>query len=325
MAHDWTCWKLAEDIEEAPDADPERFAVDVPKGSFHLLLISDPSAEAFAPVADALRLNHFARGDALSAHHRSKFDRYERATVIVIKTLWFLAETSDVETGDVVLIITDGALIIIRHGDRDPAEEAIAALRDADDRHVLSYGLVGIVYAIVDTVVRQYNRVAAELEEAISEVERFVLSEDRVDMVGRIYSLYREALEFREAVLPLMPVTEDVLDGRLDGNTKVGPYFRSVTHDAKRVASGIDGTLQLLQSILDAHLGQIGMWQNEDMRKISAWAAIIAAPTMIGGIYGMNFRHMPELKWAIGYPLALALMALVCFLLYRGFRRNGWL
>jgi magnesium transporter len=143
-------------------------------------------------------------------------------------------------------------------------------------------------------------------------------------MVADIYALKRLVVEFRDAVHPIEPVAEDVLSAR-SGRHRSAAYLRRSTHQIKRVAASVKSSENLLNAILDAHLGQIAMWQNEDMRRISGWAATIAAPTLIAGVYGMNFTYMPELHWVIGYPLAVILMATACLLLYRGFRRNGWL
>jgi magnesium transporter len=152
-----------------------------------------------------------------------------------------------------------------------------------------------------------------------------VFAPGREDLTERIYGLKREVLEFREAIEPLEPVGQDILHGRSSMPGGETPRFRDVADHIMRVHGAVRGFDELLNSILSAHLARVGMWQNEDMRKISAYAALIAVPTLIAGVYGMNFKHMPELNWHYGYPLAVLAMLAGSFVLFRLFRRSGWL
>ncbi|WP_272254907.1 CorA family divalent cation transporter [Streptomyces xanthophaeus] len=168
---------------------------------------------------------------------------------------------------------------------------------------------------------------AAKVRAALNRLEDQVFSTSRVDHTEGIYWLKREVREFRDAVQPLVPVLQGLLGGPGDSRhpPKALPYFRDVADHLHRTDIEVRTLDELLNSVLDAQQARVGTWQNDDMRRISAWAAIFAIPTMVAGVYGMNFAHMPELGRTYGYPLALGLMALASGLLHRAFRRNGWL
>jgi magnesium transporter len=178
----------------------------------------------------------------------------------------------------------------------------------------------------LDRVVDDYAPVIAALEQDIREVEEDVFSQDTATPAERIYELKREVRKLYGAMAPLVEPIDRLERGDhafIPG--ELGPYFRDVSDHLIRFVREVDGFRELVTSILTANLTQISVRQNEDVRKISAWAAIIAVPTAIAGIYGMNFEHMPELGWTFGYPLVLAVIAAVCFALYRNFKRVGWL
>ncbi|HSK50403.1 MAG TPA: magnesium and cobalt transport protein CorA [Solirubrobacterales bacterium] len=183
-----------------------------------------------------------------------------------------------------------------------------------------------VLYAILDHVVDGYEEAARGVDVDIQEVERQVFSGDGANPAERIYKLEREVLDFQRAVTPLVAEVDQILRGRFE----VAPealleYFRDVHDHLRRVSGQIAGFRQLLDSALNANLTQVSVRQNEDMRKISAWVAILAVPTMVAGIYGMNFDQMPELRWRFGYPAVLVFIAVACLLLYQRFKRSGWL
>jgi magnesium transporter len=190
----------------------------------------------------------------------------------------------------------------------------------------LAQGPSAVLHAIVDRVVDEYGPVALALEEDIEEVEAEVFSPDRTNSAERIFKLKREVLEFSRATGPLAEALDDLCGDSIphvDGS--MSSYFRDVRDHLARVVDQIDSNRELLSSVLTANLSQIGVRQNEDMRRISAWVAIVAVPTMIAGIYGMNFDTMPELRWSFGYPLVVGIMVTICVFLYLRFRRSGWL
>jgi magnesium transporter len=182
------------------------------------------------------------------------------------------------------------------------------------------------LYAIVDRIVDDYQPVIIAVDHGIDAVEREVFSESATNAAESIYKLKREVLELHAAVAPLAGPLDLLARGRHELiNESVRAYFRDVHDHLLRVIAQVESNRDLLTSILAANLSQVTVRQNEDVRRISAWAAIIAVPTMIAGIYGMNFQHMPELSWALGYPIALGTIAGASFALFLYFRRIGWL
>jgi magnesium transporter len=182
-----------------------------------------------------------------------------------------------------------------------------------------------VLHAVLDTVVDSYTEAAVQVRTDLTALERRVFSPERDDLTEQIYTLKREVLEFRDAVQPLVPVVQDFAGPHAGWPEEMLPYFRDVADHMHRTDTEVRSLDELLNSALDAHLARVGTWQNDDMRRISAWAAILATPTLVAGIYGMNFAHMPELSWTYGYPLAITVMAGAAALLHRTFRRNGWL
>ncbi|WP_051325962.1 magnesium and cobalt transport protein CorA [Glycomyces tenuis] len=276
-------------------------------------------AVELAGVLDALGLKRF--GSESRGH--PKVERVGDTVMLVVKTLWYIQDTRQVETG-VLVLYTDGrSLVTVSRGEADPVP-AVRGRIAAEDR-LRSDGVPAIVYALLDRVVEDYASALESLSDEIESLERAVFSGGRRDLIERIYSLIRETLEFQNAVRPLIPFAQRLRRRRAASPVFSPSYMRDVAGRLLRVDGEVDSCMNLLTTVLTAHQGQIGTWQNEDMRKISAWGAIAVVPTAIAGIYGMNFDHMPELHWVFGYPLVLAVMATVCLSLYRGFKRNGWL
>jgi len=192
--------------------------------------------------------------------------------------------------------------------------------------NVLAHGPSAVVYAVCDQVVDRYEDVAGSLQVDVDEVEKSVFSTERTNDSARIYILKRELAEMRRAVLPLRDPMMRFATGAVPGvHQDSAPYFRDVADHLARVAETIDNLDNLLSTAFDAHLAQISIRQNDDMRRISASVGLVAAPTLVGSIYGMNFAHMPELQWAFGYPMALMLMALSSLAVWVIARRAGWL
>ncbi|MFI6813078.1 magnesium and cobalt transport protein CorA [Nonomuraea sp. NPDC050328] len=288
-------------------------------GSAYLWVeLGDPSAEELRTLGEHLGLPGIVLQDAGHHHQRPKSDTVQDLRVWVLKTLWYLEPTSQIETGDLAVVLGRNLLVTVRHGRGDPVPQARARLTGGGK--LLGRGPLGAVYALVSVLVDDYLSAAAEVAKDVTELERDLFAGPRIDAVKPLYSLRREILEFRDAIAPMEPVADDFLDQR-----SPDAYLRELARHVRRAAQSVRSSEELIGSLLNAHLGQISMWQNEDMRKISGWAAIIAAPTLLAGIYGMNFDDMPELHWRFGYPAVLLVMALTCWLLYRAFRRNGWL
>ncbi|MEU5251989.1 magnesium and cobalt transport protein CorA [Streptomyces longwoodensis] len=290
---------------------------------FAWIRLDEPGQEELQQLAEHLHLHRLAVEDAVHAHQRPKSERYGDVLAVAVKTLWFVERTSDVETGEVMIFLGPSFALTVRHGAADPAAEAARRLAQQPD--LARLGPVSVLHAVTDVVVDAYTRAAAQVRTDLTELERCVFSPAREDLTEQIYSLKREVVEFREAIQPLVPVLQPFATPRQDWPHEVAPYFRDVADHLTRADAEVRAMDDLLSSVLDAHLAKVSTWQNDDMRRISAWAAIFAVPTMVAGIYGMNFAHMPELDWRYGYPCALAVMALGAGFLYRAFRRNGWL
>ena len=183
-----------------------------------------------------------------------------------------------------------------------------------------------MLYAVADHVVDDFVDVAGQVEEDVDELEASVFSDRRADDIGRLYQLKRELMSLRRAVAPLEVPLQKLSERQVDAVPEaMRSYFRDVQDHAIRVRDQVSAQDELLTSILQESVARTTMADNEDMRKISAYAGIIAVPTAIAGIYGMNFEYMPELRWRFGYPAVLLIIAIVCVTLYRSFKRNGWL
>jgi magnesium transporter len=229
-----------------------------------------------------------------------------------------------IRSGEIMLFVNPTFVITVRHGegsDLHPVREAVEKRPD-----LLRCGPGAVLHAVIDRVVDEYEPAVQGLEIDIQEVEEQVFSEDSKNAAQRIYRLEREVLELQRAVRPLAAPVDRLARGHFDLiSPEMRDYFRDVHDHLLRVASRVEGFRDLLGSALQANLTQVTVRQNADMRRISAWVAILAVPTMIAGIYGMNFQHMPELSWEYGYPAVLVLILVICGALYRGFRRAGWL
>ncbi|MEU2058687.1 magnesium and cobalt transport protein CorA [Streptomyces sp. NPDC013455] len=298
---------------------------------FVWLGLHEPTSQEFAGIAELFDLHPLAVEDAVEAHQRPKLERYGDTLFAVFKTVCYVeheqltANSEVVDTGEIMVFLGEDFVITVRHGRHGslgPLREELEA-----DPHQLAKGPAAVLHAIADLVVDDYLSVTDAVQADIDQVETEVFSENgaRLDP-GRIYQMKRELLELKRAVVPLgRPVEELATRPIRVVDPEIQTYFRDVLDHLIRAKEQIAAFDELLNSILQAHLAQVTVAQNEDMRKITAWAAVIAVPTMVCGVYGMNFEHMPELRWRFGYPLIMTVMAAACVALYRGFRRNGWL
>jgi magnesium transporter len=284
----------------------------------------EPDEAEMQRVARALSLHPLAVEDAMSPHQRPKVEPYDDMLFIVLKTLWYVDERDEVETGQVSMFVGKHFVVTVRQG----AGVELAGVRhDLEKKaHLLGHGPSAVVYSVADRIVDGYEDVARELDTDVGEVEESVFSPDRTQDSHRIYVLKREIAEFRRAVTPLKaPMQRFATAGYPFIHSDAGAFFRDVADHVVRVNETIETLDQLLTTAFEAHLARISVDQNEDMRKISAWAAIAAVSTLVAGVYGMNFAYMPELKWHLGYPMAIGLMLGLSFMLYRQFKKSGWL
>ncbi len=286
--------------------------------------LHEPDEAAFEAVAKEFDLHPLAVEDAVHAHQRPKLETYGDSVFVVLKTVRYVDHTEVIETGEVMVFLGPSFLVTVRHGTAGALGDVRAMLESMPE--VLTLGPVAVLWGVADAIVDGYLPAIEGVEADIDEVEDQVFSPVRRGTpTQRIYGLKREVLEFSRAVLPLAEATSRLAEGQVGLHPQALPWFRDVHDHVLRAADMVQGLDDLLQSTMDANVAQVTLRQNEDMRKISAYAAILTLCTTIAGIYGMNFRHMPELGWTFGYPFALALMGGGSLLLYRAFRRNGWL
>ncbi|MFF1308776.1 magnesium/cobalt transporter CorA [Streptomyces sp. NPDC058307] len=301
-------------------------------GGFVWIGLHEPSAKEFELVTKEFGLHPLAVEDALKAHQRPKLEVYDDSLFVVLKPVVYEQESDTVSTGEVMLFLGDAFAVTVRHGVGSPLKAVRERLEQ--EPKLLGKGPTSVLYAVADAVVDHYLEVATELGTDLEELEAEVFSPDGGGSRGtasRIYTFKRQILEFRRATVPLsMPLTRLAGVGAYGGtvpfvNDRARPFFRDVNDHLARVNESVEGLDRLVSDVLSAHLAQMSVRQNDDMRKISAWAAMAAIPTMIAGIYGMNFDHMPELHWVWAYPAVIALMGVLEMLLYRTFKRRGWL
>ncbi|MFI6641446.1 magnesium and cobalt transport protein CorA [Streptomyces sp. NPDC050504] len=304
-------------------------------GGFAWIGLHEPTEEEFAGIAAEFGLHPLAVEDAVHAHQRPKLERYDDTLFTVFKTIHYvehaeLTATSEVvETGEVMCFTGPDFVITVRHG----GQGSLRALRHRlqDDPELLAKGPSAVLHSIADHVVDGYIAVADAVQDDIDEIEIDVFSAPtkgatRGTDTARIYQLKREVLEFKRAVMPLLRPMQLLSERPMRlVDPDIQKYFRDVADHLARVQEQVVGFDELLNSILQANLAQATVAQNEDMRKITSWAAIVAVPTMICGVYGMNFEHMPELKWKYGYPMVLTAIVGICFTIHRTLKRNGWL
>jgi magnesium transporter len=321
---DCALYRDGERIEGGSDWRELRAKADAP-GDFVWIGMYEPEAEEIAEVAAIFELHPLAVEDATHVkHQRPKLERFGQTVFVVLKTLWYVDEDDAVETGEIAIFVGDDFVVTVRHGRGNELHSAREVLESG--RRVLSHGPGGVMYAVVDRVVDEYLDVVDQLVIDVDEIETSVFSADRTNDSARIYVLKRELAEVRRAVLPLRDPVAQLATGNVPAvPEKAQPFFRDVSDHLARAAEAVDSLDSLLSTAFDAHLAQISVQQNNDMRKISAWVGLIAPPTLIAGIYGMNFDDMPELSWAFGYPLALLLMAGISGCLWVLFKRSGWL
>ncbi|MGW6293195.1 magnesium and cobalt transport protein CorA [Streptomyces sp. NPDC055058] len=304
-------------------------------GGFVWIGLHEPTEAEFAGIAREFGLHPLAVEDAVQAHQRPKLERYDDSLFTVFKTIHYLdhdrltSSSEVVETGEVMCFTGRDFLITVRHG----GQGSLRALRHRlqEDPELLAKGPSAVLHAIADHVVDGYIAVADAVQDDIDEVETEVFSPGRKGTprgtdAGRIYQLKREVLEFKRAVSPLLRPMQLLSERPMRLiDPEIQKYFRDVADHVARVQEQVVGFDELLNSILQANLAQASVAQNEDMRKITSWAAIIAVPTMVCGVYGMNFEYMPETDWKYGYPIVLSITVAICLGIHRTLKRNGWL
>ncbi|MEU8979669.1 magnesium/cobalt transporter CorA [Streptomyces sp. NPDC048309] len=294
--------------------------------------LHEPTEKEFDLVTEEFGLHPLAIEDALKAHQRPKLEVYDDSLFVVLKPVVYEPDSDVVSTGEVMIFLGDSFVVTVRHGEGSP----LAAVRRQleGDPEMLGHGPTAVLYSIADATVDHYLEVATELGTDLEELEAEVFLPSvggSRNTASRIYTFKRQVLEFRRATVPLaVPLNRLSGTGAYSAGVpfvheKAQPFFRDVNDHLIRVNESVEALDRLVSDVLSAHLAQMSVRQNDDMRKISSWAAMAAVPTMIAGIYGMNFDHMPELHWLWSYPAVVLAMVTLEVLLYRLFKRRGWL
>lgn len=292
--------------------------------------LHEPGEAQMQGVAATFQLHPLSVEDAVQAHQRPKLERYDDTLFLALKTVNYIPHESAllpreiVETGEIMIFVGKNFVVTVRHGEHSGLAQ-VRKRMDTDPEQ-MRLGPFAVMHAIADYVVDRYVEVTNLMESDIDVIEETAFAPGTRTDVEPIYQIKREVVELRRAVAPLsVPFERMQTDYRDLISKEVRRYLRDVADHQTRAAEQIAGYDELLSSLVQAALARVGMQQNTDMRKMSAWAGIIAVPTMIAGIYGMNFDRMPILHWAFGYPAVVVGMGVISAVLYRAFRRNGWL
>ncbi|MDN5751151.1 MAG: magnesium and cobalt transport protein CorA [Pseudonocardia sp.] len=308
--------------------------------SFGWIGLLRPSEQEVKAVAREFELHPLAVEDTVTAHQRPKLERYGDQLFVVLRPARYVDPVEVVEIGEVHLFVGPEFVVTVRHA-AEPDLGVVRRRLEADPG-LLAHGPFAVLYAVLDKVVDDYAPVLDGLQVDIDEIEVQVFGGDP-GVSKRIYTLSREVIEFQRAVEPLVAVLSELreqLEERAgEADLELRRALRDVVDHATRVMERIEAFRQLLINILTVNaalvgqrqnevmteLTQAGYDQNEQLKRISSWAAILFAPTLIASIYGMNFDVMPELHWTLGYPFAVLLMVLLGLGLYAAFKRRGWL
>jgi magnesium transporter len=309
---------------EGPMRPEDAAAICREQEGFIWLGMVEPSPAELAQVQDAFGLHELAVEDAQSFHLRPKIEQYEDSvSFVVLRTARYVDEREEIEFGEISIFISPRFVITVRQGAASDLHGA--RLRLEQRPALLEEGSGAVLWAILDKVVDDYAPVVEELERDIDQVEHTVFSGTTAP-TQRIYHLRREVSDFYRAVHPLLSPVDALERGQMPHVTPaLRQYFRDISDHLKLVNEEVAAQRDLLTTVLEANMAVISVEQNEVVRKISAWAAIITVPTFIASFYGMNFNHMPELRWPVAYPIVVGLMVVAAVGLYASFKRARWL
>ncbi|MEV4559265.1 magnesium and cobalt transport protein CorA [Kitasatospora sp. NPDC049285] len=297
-----------------------------------------PAEAQLLEAAERFDLHELAVEDAIVAHQRPKLERYGDTLFVVLRAARYLDDVEEVDFGEIHLFVGPDFVLTVRHS--QSPDLSMVRGRLESDPDLLALGPEAVLYAVLDAVVDGYAPVIAGLQHDIDEIETEVFGGDP-KVSRRIYELSREVIELQRATGPLLEIMRSLEAGfqKYGTDEELQRYLRDVADHATYTAERVDGFRQMLQNILTVNatlvsqaqneemkqLAEAGHAQNDEIKKISSWAAILFAPTLIGTVYGMNFDDMPELHWAFGYPFAIGLMGVVCASLYLIFKKRDWL
>ena len=293
-------------------------------GGFVWLGLAEPTENEFNKIIGDFKFHPLAIEDAITAHQRPKFEEYPGVQALVLKTAFYEEKGSQISTGEIFCFIGEHFIVVVRHGNGAPLVNTRHHLESNPEQ--LAKGPYAVAHAILDHVIDCYIDISIELEADVLQVEHKVFGDTRESASQEIYLLKREVIEFRHAIDPLLSPLQHIASiGARNIPTELTPFFRDTLDHLSRASDAASGLDALLTSALQAEIAQVQLQQNSDMRKITSYVALASVPTMIAGIYGMNFDTMPELRWEFGYPAVIGSLLVITVVLYRKFKKSGWL
>ncbi|ASY26968.1 magnesium and cobalt transport protein CorA [Candidatus Planktophila versatilis] len=293
-------------------------------GGFVWLGLAEPTENEFNKIVGDFKFHPLAIEDAITAHQRPKFEEYPGVQALVLKTVFYEEKGSQISTGEIFCFIGEHFIVVVRHGNGAPLVNTRHHLESNPEQ--LAKGPYAVAHAILDHVIDCYIDISIELENDVLQVEHKVFGDTRESASQEIYLLKREVIEFRHAIDPLLSPLQHIASiGARNIPAELTPFFRDTLDHLSRASDAASGLDALLTSALQAELAQVQLQQNSDMRKITSYVALASVPTMIAGIYGMNFDTMPELRWEFGYPAVIGSLLVITVVLYRKFKKSGWL
>ncbi len=317
---------------ENPASLQETFEYMRSQGGMAWIGLFRPTPEEIQQVAAEFSLHHLAVDDALSGHQRSKLERYDDILFAVLRPARYMDDTESVEFGELHVFVGPDFIVTIRHAESPDLARVRQRLEATPE--LLALGPEAVLYAILDQVVDEYQPVVAGVENDIDEIEDVLFTGGDTALSQRIYELSREVIVFQRATQPLAGMLESLLRGgdKYNVDVELQRSLRDVHDHSLRITDRIASFRSILENALTVNATLVtqrqtdtALVQNEQVKKISGWAAILFGPTLVGTVYGMNFRYMPELDWPLGYPLAVALMVATSVTLYAVFRKKHWL
>jgi len=316
-----------------PDTLDETFEVTREEEGMAWIGLYRPTDEELDAVAAEFGLHHLAVEDARKGHQRAKLERYDDTLFVVLRPARYLDAEEVVEFGELHVFVGKDFVVTVRHSETPDLAHVRARMERTPE--LLALGPEAVLYAIVDEVVDEYEPVVLGLENDIDEIEDQLFGDDDDEqLTRRIYDLSTEVITFQRAVHPLSGMLEALLKGgdRYGVDVELQRSLRDVADHVARVVDRADSyrallanALQVQATLVTRAMTRTSIQQNEQVKKITSWAAILFAPSLVGAVYGMNFAYMPELDWPLGYPFALALMLAIGVGLYAVFKSKRWL
>ncbi|MBU6163696.1 MAG: magnesium and cobalt transport protein CorA [Actinomycetales bacterium] len=310
---------------------------DVNVGTFEALSVASHDSTAFAwvglaepsdielnRVLGSFPLHETARADAVNARQRARIEINDNVVTFVMRTVFYDDSISSVTTGELICFMNDDFIITVRHGDGSPLVPVRSSLESKPN--FLKLGPYAVLYGVLNCVINEYSKIAVELERDVINIETLVFSDSQTSHSKTIYLLKREVIEYRHAIGPLVSALQKLV-GEFKNiyPVELVAFFQDKLDEVSRACDHAIGMDALLTAALQADLAQVQVQQNVEVRRISAWVALAAFPTMIAGLYGMNFKFMPELQWRYGYFIVVGTITIICGVLFYKFKRAKWL